>query len=391
MLINLLAINNLSVKAESLNRMSNPKVNENTHTNAAIGDWKQEAGPLKPYLLDKTVSEIMVNRWDCIFIERNGIIEMADYKFPNADALTRFAASLAAILGKELNRKTPFFDARLPDGSRLNIVIPPIAFDSPSITIRKVSVTNFNHQSLIKAGTLDEKAVYFLNYAVASRQNLVISGGTGSGKTTLMSVLTTFINPKERVVTIEDTAEIQIHLKNLVRMETRPPVANEPAIEADQLLKNALRMRPDRIIVGECRGSEAFDMLMAMNTGHEGSMTTMHANTAADALRRLESMILRAGLDAPLSMIQTDIANTLSLIVQISRSFDGKRRVMEILEILGRENDHYLTEPIFKWSEKENGLISTGYWPKFVNESANLKSKFPAQFFEPTYKPKLAA
>jgi pilus assembly protein CpaF len=371
--------------------MKDGRVSENTGTHGTLGDWKQEAGPLKPYLIDKSVSEIMVNRWDTIFIERNGLIEIADYKFPNADALNRFAASLAAILGKELNRKTPFLDARLPDGSRLNIVIPPIALDSPTITIRKPSVINFNHQSLMAAGTLDEKSIYFLNFAVNSRQNLLISGGTGSGKTTLMSVLTTFINPKERIITIEDTAEIQIHLKNVARMETRPPIGQEPGIYADQLLKNALRMRPDRIIVGECRGAEAFDMLMAMNTGHNGSMTTMHANSAGDALRRLESMVLRAGIEAPLTMVQNDIANTIKIVVQISRLTDGKRRVTEIVEVLGRQDEKYNVQSIFKYSEKEGSLQSTGYWPGFISENANLKAKFPAQFFQPNYKPKLAA
>jgi pilus assembly protein CpaF len=364
---------------------------EQTGTHSTTNDWKQEAGPLKPYLMDKSVSEIMVNRWDCIFIERNGVIEAADYKFQNAEALSRFVQSLAAVLGKELNRKTPYLDARLPDGSRLNIVIPPIAFESPCITIRKVSVANFNHQTLIKAGTLDEKAIYFLNQAVASRQNLVISGGTGSGKTTVLGVLTSFISPKERVVSIEDTAEIQINTKNLVRLETRSSSSVEAPIQTDVLLKNALRMRPDRIIVGECRGAEAFDMLMAMNTGHEGSMTTMHANSAQDALRRLESMILRSSIEAPLSMIQQDIGNTIKLIVQVGRGADGKRRVLEIMEVLGRTPDKYLTETIFKWSETENRIVSTGYSPRFIEESATIKAKFPSQFFNPDYKPKLAA
>jgi pilus assembly protein CpaF len=366
-------------------------MNEQQGAPLANNDWKQEAGPLKHYLMDKSISEIMVNRWDCIFIERNGVIEAAEYKFHNPEALNRFVASLAALLGKELNRKSPYLDARLPDGSRLNIVIPPIALESPSVTIRKVSLSNLNHQTLIKSGTMDEKTVYFLNQAVGSRQNLVISGGTGSGKTTVMGVLATFISQKERLISIEDTAEIQLTHKNLVRMETRISSTNEAPIHADQLLRNALRMRPDRIIVGECRGAEAFDMLMAMNTGHEGSMTTMHANTAHDALRRLEAMILRSGIEAPLSMIQTDIANTLNLIVQVERSFDGKRRVVEILEVLGRTPEKYLTESIFKCSEADKDLLSTGYIPRFIEESASLKAKFPPQFFNPDFKPKLAA
>lgn len=356
--------------------MSSPRV---------TNDWKQEFGPLKAYWNDTTVTEIMINRWDCIFIERNGVIELAEYKFQNQEALTRFIQSLCAFMGWELNRKNPYLDSRLPDGSRLNIVIPPVAFESPTVTIRKASASSFNYQTLIKTGAVDDKLIYFLKQAVSTRQNILISGGTGSGKTTVLGVLSSFIGQKERVVSIEDTAEMQIAVKNLVRLETGP--ATEDGITPADLLRNALRMRPDRIIMGECRGAEAFDMLMAMNTGHEGSMSTIHANSAHDALRRLEAMIIRSGIEAPLTMIQNDIASTIDFVIQTSRSSDGARRVIEVIEVFGRNQDGYQTERVFQWDEK-TGMASTGYVPKFV---LNAKGKFPGQFFEPGYKVKLTA
>jgi pilus assembly protein CpaF len=353
-------------------------------------DWKQESGPLKTYFADPAVSEIMVNRWDSIFIEKNGIIEAAEYKFANAEALNRFIQSLCAILGKELNRKSPYLDARLPDGSRLNIVIPPVAVDGASITIRKATVSNFNYQTLMKSGAADEKLIYFLKQAVSCRQNIIISGGTGSGKTTVLGVLSSFISPKERVVCIEDTAEIQINVKNLVRMETREAIADEAPIETSDLLKNALRMRPDRIIVGECRGPEAFDMLMAMNTGHEGSMSSIHANSANDALRRLEAMIVRSGIQAPLAMIANDIASTIHLVVQTARTSDGKRKITEVIEVCGRQDGAYITQKIFEIIEPF-GICSTGHIPQFIEDSVEVRGKFPAQFFDPAYKVKLSA
>jgi pilus assembly protein CpaF len=245
-------------------------------------------------------------------------------------------------------------------------------------------------QQLIQMGVLDDKAVYFLNQAVQLKQNIVVSGGTGSGKTTLLNILSSFIPPKERVITLEDTAELQINVKNVVRMETRPQLGSEPAVTMDQLLKNALRMRPDRIIVGECRGVEAWDMLIAMNTGHEGSLTTLHANSGADALRRLEAMILQSGIAASREMIQEDISKTISLIIQTERGFDGRRRIVEILEIQGRDRNDYKFETIFK---NHNGQIlkSTGVVPSFVNTPRVQKNQFPANFFEPNVKIRLTA
>lgn len=352
-------------------------------------DWKSEAGPLKVYLNDKTVSEVMVNRWDRIFIERNGVISEAEHGFQNAEALARLVRALAVAVGKELNRRFPCLDARLPDGSRLHLVVPPVALDGPTITIRKSSDHVMSYQELIQKGSIDGKAIFFLNRAVYAKQNIVISGGTGSGKTTLLNVLSSFIGEHERVVTIEDTAELKLSVRNMVRMETKPAVGAEPAITMENLLKNALRMRPDRIVIGECRGAEAMDMLMAMNTGHEGSLTTVHANSAADALRRMESMVLRSGIEAPLSMIQMDLGNTINFIVQAERSFDGKRRVVEIMEVCGREKDHYITREIFKFDPDKGYLASTGTVPSFVETSRDDKLALNAEIFDPEKKVRL--
>ncbi len=367
-------------------------MNPNTGVSHTVTDWKTEAGPLRVLIMDPHVSEIMVNSWDLIFVEKNGVIEESSIKFKDPDALMRFVQSLAVFVGKELNRRSPCLDARLNDGFRLNIVVPPVALDGPSITIRKPSMQSKSYQELVTMGHLDAKATYFLSQAVAAKQNMIVSGGTGSGKTTLLNVLSGFVRSKERVVTIEDTAELQLKVKNLIRMETKAAIGNDTSVGMDMLLRNALRMRPDRIIIGECRGSETWDMLMAMNTGHEGSMTTVHANTAADALRRLESMILRTGTDAPLSMIQADIANTIHFIVQTSRNIDGKREITEIAEVSGRNETDYIVNHVFKMGA--NGIQSTGYIPRFVADHANRpdsKVRFPADYFNPDKKISLAA
>lgn len=363
--------------------------NLNNTIDITSSDWKSEAGPLKVYLNDRTVSEIMVNRWDRIFIERGGVITEAEHGFQNAEALARLVRALAVAVGKELNRRFPCLDARLPDGSRLHLVVPPVSLDGPTITIRKASDAVMSYHELIQKGSIDGKAIFFLNRAVYAKQNIVISGGTGSGKTTLLNVLSSFIGDHERVVTIEDTAELKLNVRNVVRMETKPAVGSEPAITMESLLKNALRMRPDRIVIGECRGAEAMDMLMAMNTGHEGSLTTVHANSATGALRRMESMVLRSGIEAPLSMVQMDIGNTINIIVQAERSFDGKRRVVEILEVYGRDKDSYLTREIFKYDATKGSLVSTGAVPRFVTENRDDNLALNAEIFDPDKKVRL--
>jgi pilus assembly protein CpaF len=350
------------------------------------GNWKQESGPLKAFIDDPEVSEIMVNRFDRIFIEKAGVIQETGVKFDNPDLLLRFANAAAVAAGRDINRRHPCIDARLPDGSRLSIIIPPVALEGPIITMRKHARQTLSHRDLTAAGSIDEKMIIFLYHVVRKRQNIMVSGGTSSGKTTLLNVLSSFISSKERIITLEDTAELQLHVKNLVRMETHPPAGSDPGVSMRELVISALRMRPDRIVIGECRGGEAWDMLMAMNTGHEGSMTTLHANSAYDALRRMEAMIIRSGQEAPLSMIKTDIASTINFIVHMERSFDGNRRVTEIVEVAGRDGEGYTTRDIFKWSQ-EGGFKSTGVVPRIVGkiDSSTVNDAFFAPDF--VYKP----
>jgi pilus assembly protein CpaF len=251
------------------------------------------------------------------------------------------------------------------------------------MTIRKFSPQAISFKQLLLNGALDDKMLYFLNQTVRAKQNIVVSGGTGSGKTTLLNVLSSFIPSAERLITLEDTAELQLNAKNLVRLETRLVRAAGSSVTIQDLLKNSLRMRPNRLIVGECRGGEAWDMLMAMNTGHEGSMTTIHANSAYDALRRLESMILRS-TEIPLSMVQEDIANSINYIIQAERFGDGKRRVVQIMEVCGRNERGYLAQDIFKFSLTQ-GFHSTGTVPRYVQENADPRIKFPPNFFDPSF------
>lgn len=345
-------------------------------------DWRAESGPLRVLLNDADVSEIMINRWDLIFVERKGVIEQSQVKFPSPDALDRFAQAASVAIGRELNRRVPYMEGAFPDGTRLTIVMSPIAVDGTSITVRKPSYSTVSYKDLIAKGTLNDKMVYFLHQVVMCKQNVIVSGGTGSGKTTLLSVLSSFIGNKERVITMEDTPELQVQVANNVRLETRPPLATEPPIEMRDLLKGALRMRPDRIIIGECRGAEAFDMLMAMNTGHSGSMTTVHANSTEDALRRLESMILRSSAELPHDVIQNDIANTIDFVIQIERNFEGKRRITQITEVVEANKSGYQTIDIFNFSD-EDGHRSTGAIPAFVEKKLDPRMKFPSEFFNP--------
>lgn len=357
---------------------------------AAPVDFKQDAGPLRPYLNDPDVNEIMVNRWDVIFIEKGGQIFELEKGFDNQEALQRFAQSIAVATGRELNRRHPYLDSRLPDGSRISMAVPPVAIDGPMFSLRRHRKQLINHRQLTQMGSADDKLMVFLYQAVLCRQNLVISGGTSSGKTTLLNVLSSFIPARERVITIEDNAELALQVRNLIRLEAKPPMANDPGVTMHELVASSLRLRPDRIILGECRGVEAWDMLLAMNTGHDGSMTTLHANSAFDALRRMEAMVLRGGVEAPLEMIRNDIASTIHLVIQMSRQSDGKRRVVEVLEVLGRDGDQYAANPVFEWTQSD-GFKSTGHVPRFVERPTNPEMKLHAEFFKPGFKYRPAA
>lgn len=328
-------------------------------------------GPLESLLRNDKVSEIMVNRYDTVFIEQNGQLQRSDVTFNDEVSVRRAIERIVTPLGRRIDESSPMVDARLACGSRVNAVIPPLAIDGSSITIRKFSQTRLLLADLVANGSCNEAMATVLAHAVRMKQNIMISGGTGSGKTTLLNVLADSIPAMERIVTIEDAAELSLHKENLVRLESRPAnQEGEGSISIRQLVMNALRMRPDRIIVGECRGGESLDMLQAMNTGHDGSMTTLHANTPRDALRRLETMVLMAGIDLPLLAVRQQVASAVQLVVQISRDAQGKRRITSITEVQGMEGEVVRLSEIFKWNDMQHKHNACGEIPLFVTQAA---------------------
>jgi pilus assembly protein CpaF len=334
-------------------------------------------GPLSPMLRDLAVNEIMVNGPNRIFVERGSkLLETGARFFDNRHMIT-IIQRIVEPLGRHVDEASPMGDARLPDGSRVNAIIPPLALDGPSITIRKFSTKKLTTDDLVKFGSMNPEIALFLEEAVRCRQNIVISGGTGSGKTTLLNILSQFIPLGERVVTIEDSAELRLTHRNLVRLEARPAnIEGRGRVAIRDLVINALRMRPDRIVVGECRGPEALDMLQAMNTGHDGSMTSLHANNPRDALTRLENMVMMAGYDLPSTAIREQIGSAVDMIVQQTRLVDGSRKVVQISEITGREGTVLLMQDIFTFEQKgftEKGQVvgqftATGNIPRFIEE-----------------------
>ncbi len=333
-------------------------------------------GPLEDLLADHEVDEIMVNGADRIYVERRGKLSLTDKQFTDNTQLMNVIRRIISPLGRRVDEASPMVDARLKDGSRVNAIIPPLSLKGPTLTIRKFSADPFTSDDLVKFVTMTPAMVSFLQLAVASRQNLLISGGTGSGKTTLLNVVSGFIGKEERIVTIEDAAELKLWQDHVVTLESRPPnIEGEGAIPIRKLLINALRMRPDRIIVGECRGGEALDMLQAMNTGHDGSLTTLHANTPRDALSRLETLVLMAGMELPARSIRQQIASAVNIVVQIARMSDGTRKCVSVQEITGMETDVITMQEVFTF--KETGLgpqgkvlgehHATGAVPKFVH------------------------
>ncbi len=323
-------------------------------------------GPITPLLNDPAISEIMVIGKDCVYVERKGIIQPANVSFLSDDSLRSAIDRMIAAVNRRLDEATPFADARLPDGSRVNAIIPPVSLSGPCLTIRKFRATPYSLDELVEIGALTEEAGTFLKSAVTRHLNIIISGGTGSGKTTMLNALSQFIPDNERVITIEDAAEIRLLKPHVVRLESRPPNAEGTGeVTIRDLVRNSLRMRPDRIIVGECRGGEALDMLQAMNTGHDGSITTGHANTPRDMLRRLETMVLVGGIDIPLRAIRDQIASAIDLIVQVSRLNDGRRAITSITEIAGIGENQILLQELFQRKSgskpgKESQLIRTG-------------------------------
>jgi len=346
-------------------------------------------GPLEPLLRDDTITEIMVNGPKKVYIERNGKIERTNVVFEDDEHLMRIIERIVAPLGRRVDESMPYVDARLPDGSRVNIVIPPISLIGPVVTIRKFYRTPLTVEDLIRLGSATPEVMEFLKACVQARINIVVSGGTGSGKTTLLNILSGFIPEGERIITIENAAELQLRQEHVVTLETRPPnIEGKGEITMRDLVINALRMRPDRIIVGECRGGEAFDMLQAMNTGHEGSMTTIHANSPRDALARLENMVLMAGTDLPHRAIREQIAMAIDLIVQTARMRDGSRKIVSLTEVQGLEGEVITTTELFKFEQygMEGGkivgrLVPTGIRPRFIDRLEEAGIRLPPSIF----------
>ena len=333
-------------------------------------------GPLQPLLEDKDITEIMVNGHDSVYVEKRGKIERVPVKFQSDEHVMRIIDRIVSPLGRRVDEASPYVDARLPDGSRVNAVISPISLVGPTLTIRMFSKDPITVDQMIDYGTLTQETVDFLESCVKADLNVLISGGTGSGKTTLLNVLSTFIPADQRIVTIENAAELQLRQEHVVTLETRPPnIEGNGEIDAQQLVVNSLRMRPDRIIVGEIRSGEALDMLQAMNTGHEGSMTTAHANSPRDAIARIETMTLMAGYDLPVRAIREQISSAIDLIIQVDRMRDGSRRVINVTEVVGMEGDVVTLTDIFSFEQtgyEEDRIVGllrpTGLRPNFMEK-----------------------
>jgi len=352
-------------------------------------------GPIQPLLRDDSVTEILVNGPYQIFIERNGILEETDLRFRDTTELMHVIDRIVAPLGRRVDESSPMVDARLPDGSRVNIIIPPLALDGPCISIRKFAKAIFSADDIIRVGTATREMIDLLRACVKARLNIVISGGTSTGKTTLLNILSGFLPDNERIVTIEDAAELQLNQRHLVRLEARPPnVEGKGEVPIRQLVINALRMRPDRIVVGEVRGGEALDMLQAMNTGHDGSLTTAHSNSPRDTLHRIETMTLMAGMDLPLRAVREQIASAFDVIVHLERLVDGTRKIVKICEVQGMEGDVIVLQDIFKFEQTgvQNGRVqgyftATGIRPSFMPRLEAHGLVLPPSIFAPTRKP----
>jgi len=353
-------------------------------------------GPLEPLLQDPEINDILVNTYRQVYVERNGRMERTDVRFKDDRHLLQVIDRIVSRVGRRIDDSSPMVDARLPDGSRVNAIIPPLAIDGPHVSIRKFKKDVLTADQLLRLETLTPQMLELLEGVVKARLNVLISGGTGAGKTTLLNVLSAAIPANERVVTIEDSAELQMRQPHVVRLETRPPnIEGKGEVSARQLVINALRMRPDRIIVGEVRGAESIDMLQAMNTGHEGSLTTLHANTPRDALSRLETMISMANLNLPEKAVRQQVGNALDVVIQIGRLADGRRKIVSISELVGMEGDTITMQEIFEFERQgidEDGMVigrfrATGIRPRFTERLERAGVDLPVELFsepEPT-------
>ncbi|MEH6696065.1 MAG: CpaF family protein [Hyphomonas sp.] len=358
----------------------------------AVMDEMTGLGPIEPLLKDDSIADILINGYDQVYIERHGELQLAPVRFADNDHLLRIVQRIVSAVGRRVDESQPLVDARLLDGSRVNAAIAPIAIDGPLVSIRKFSKSPLTMEKLVGFGAIPGPVAEFILGAVKCKASTVISGGTGSGKTTLLNALSSAISPKERLITIEDAAELQLQQPHVARMETRPPnIEGKGEIRQRELVKNALRMRPDRVILGEVRGEEAFDMLQAMNTGHEGSMATIHANNPRDAITRLEQMVMMGGMKISEEAIRGQIASAVNFIVQASRLSDGSRKVMSIAEITGMEGSVIQIQEIFKFERtgtSEDGkvigkFVATGLRPKFLDEMERRGVHMPKGMFDP--------
>jgi pilus assembly protein CpaF len=359
---------------------------------SAVSDDILGYGPIEEYLADPTVTEVMVNALEPIYVERAGKLVRTDSRFTSDEHLRRVIERIVSEVGRRIDESSPMADARLADGSRVNAIIPPLALYGPALTIRKFSRRAFDVDDLIGLGTLNHELAEFLARCVEGRLNILVSGGTGTGKTTLLNVVSSMIPDHDRIVTIEDAAELQLKQSHIVRLETRPPnIEGRGEVKARDLVRNALRMRPDRIIVGEVRGGEALDMLQAMNTGHDGSLSTLHANSPRDALARLETMVLMAGIELPVRAIREQAASAVDLLVHLSRLRDGTRRVTQVCEVNGMEGDVITLSDLYLFDYRAGvddegrytgGIGPTGLRPQFADRLQDFGIELPSSLFD---------
>jgi pilus assembly protein CpaF len=402
-LINLAALENMSraqiqeeigdIVAEQLAQQKHAlNLAERKQLVADILDELLGLGPLEPLLKDPTITDILVNGHRKIYVERYGVIERTAARFKDEKHLLRIIQKIVSAVGRRVDESAPLCDARLADGSRVNAVVPPLALDGSLLSIRKFAKIPISMERLTQLGSVPAEIAEVLKAIVAARRNVLISGGTGSGKTTLLNAMSAFIDGRERIVTIEDSAELQLQQDHVARLETRPPnIEGVGEITQRNLVKNALRMRPDRIIVGEVRAGEAFDMLQAMNTGHDGSMTTVHANTPRDALSRIEQMIGMSGVDISSRSARNQIASAIHIVVQVERLSDGRRRIVSLSEITGMEGEVITMQEIFRFRQEgrtEEGLVighfeATGIRPKFIDHLISHGQNLPPELFRP--------
>jgi len=339
-------------------------------------------GPIEPFLADATVTEVMVNGTDYIYVERKGVIEQTNARFISEEHLRRVIDRIVIQVGRRVDESSPMVDARLLDGSRVNAIVPPLSLDGSILTVRKFAADPFQVDDLIAMGTFTPNVAAVLSACVEGGLNILVSGGTGTGKTTMLNVLSSFVPHEERIVTIEDAVELQLRQQHVIRLEARPSnMEGAGEITIRDLVRNSLRMRPDRIIVGEVRGAEALDMLQAMNTGHDGSLSTVHANGPRDALSRVETMVLMAGFDLPSRAIREQIASALNLVVHIDRFRDGSRRVANITEVLGMEGDVITMQDVFAWDYHAHALAATGLRPSFADRLAEVGLPLDGRLF----------